>query len=101
MIGTLDYMLPEQIKEAKDVNGHTDIYSLGVMLFQMLTRRLPFTASNPGALLIAHLNQPVPDLRTVRAIIPEQAAQAALRSMGKDPANRFQTAGEFAVALAL
>jgi len=100
MIGTLDYMSPEQIKDAKDVDGRADIYSLGVMLFQMLTGRLPFTASNPGALLIAHLNQPAPDPRSLRADIPEDVAEATLRALEKDPARRFQTAGEFAAALA-
>jgi serine/threonine protein kinase len=100
MIGTLDYMSPEQIKDSKEVDGRADIYSLGVMLFQMLTGRLPFTASNPGALLIAHLNQPAPNPRDLRADIPDEVAEATLRALEKDPARRFQTAGEFAAALA-
>jgi tRNA A-37 threonylcarbamoyl transferase component Bud32 len=100
MIGTLDYMSPEQIKDAKDVDGRADIYSLGIMLFQMLTGRLPFAASNPGALLIAHLNQPAPDPRTIRADIPEDASLAVLKAMEKNADDRYQTAGEFAAALA-
>jgi len=99
IVGTFDYMAPEQIRDATDVDGRADIYSLGVMLFQMLTGRLPFTASNPGALLIAHLNQPAPDPRGLRPDIPEEVAEATLRALEKDPAKRFQTAGEFAAAL--
>jgi serine/threonine-protein kinase len=100
MVGTFDYIAPEQIRDATDVDGRADIYSLGVMAFQLLTGRLPFTASNPGALLIAHLNQPAPNPRDLRADIPEGIAEATLRALEKDPARRFQTAGEFAAALA-
>jgi serine/threonine protein kinase len=98
-VGTFDYISPEQIRDAKDVDGRADIYSLGVTAFQMLTGRLPFAASNPGALLIAHLQQPAPDPREFRQELPEKAAEAILRSLEKDPSHRYQTAGEFAAAL--
>ncbi len=100
IVGTFDYMAPEQIRDAQDVDGRADIYSLGVMLFQMLTGRLPFEAGHPAALLIAHLNQPAPNPRDLRPDIPELVADATLRALEKDPARRFQTAGELAAALA-
>ncbi len=58
MIGTLDYMAPEQIRAAGEVDARADVYALGVMLFQMLTGRLPFTGENPGTVVLAHLHQP-------------------------------------------
>ena len=100
MVGTFDYIAPEQIRDATDVDGRADVYSLAVMAFQLLTGRLPFMASNPGALLIAHLNQPAPNPRDLRADIPEEVAEATLRALEKDPARRFQTAGDFSAALA-
>jgi serine/threonine protein kinase len=99
VIGTLDYMAPEQIRDARDVDRRADIYSLGVMVYMMATGKLPFTASNPGALLIAHLQQPAPDPRILRPEIRKSFAEAVLKAMEKDPANRWQTAGEFASAL--
>lgn len=99
LIGTFDYMSPEQIRDAKDVDGRADIYSLGVMAFQMLTGKLPFTASNPGALLIAHMQQPSPDPRSLRSDLPEAIAMVILKSLEKDPVNRFATAGMVAEAM--
>jgi predicted Ser/Thr protein kinase len=96
LIGTFDYMSPEQIRDAKDVDGRADIYSLGVMAFQMVTGKLPFMASNPGALLIAHMQQPAPDPRSLRPDLPEEISVAILRSLEKDPADRFATAGAIA-----
>jgi eukaryotic-like serine/threonine-protein kinase len=100
VIGTFDYMAPEQIRDAADVDGRADVYSLGIMLFQMLTGRLPFIASNPGALLIAHMNQPAPDPRDFRPDIPEDVADVIRKTLEKDPAQRYQTAGELVAALA-
>lgn len=99
LIGTFDYISPEQIRDAKDVDGRADIYSLGVMAFQMLTGKLPFTASNPGALLIAHIQQPAPDPRSLRPELPEEIAAAVLKTLEKDPASRFATAGAMVEAM--
>ena len=101
LVGTFDYMSPEQIRDAKDVDGRADIYSLGVMSFQVLTGRLPFQAGNAGALLIAHLQQPAPDPRTIRPELPEEVADALLKALEKDPDRRFETADAFARALRL
>ncbi len=99
MMGTLNYMAPEQIRSAGDVDGRADIYALGVMLFQMLTGQLPFCVDNPGAMMLAHLQTPAPDPRILRPDLPEITALAILRSLEKEPDDRFATAGEMAEAL--
>jgi serine/threonine-protein kinase len=99
MIGTLDYMAPEQIRAAGEVDARADVYGLGVMLFQMLTGRLPFTGENPGTVVLAHLHQPAPDPRALLPDLPAHIAQAILRALAKDPAERYQTAGTLAAEL--
>jgi serine/threonine-protein kinase len=95
MLGTFDYIAPEQIQESSTVDGRADIYSFGVMVYQLLTGELPFKHVNPGALLIAHLNQPPPDPRDIMPDIPEHTAKALQRAMAKKPEERFATAIEF------
>lgn len=99
MMGTLEYMAPEQIRSPGEVDGRADVYALGVMLFQMLTGQLPFTGDNPGSVMLAHLQQPAPDPRTLVPDLPEQVAAAILRALAKDPAERFHTPGALAEAL--
>ena len=99
MIGTPDYMAPEQIRAASEVDQRVDIYALGVMLFQMLTGRLPFAGGNPGEVVQAHLNRPAPNPRTLLPDLPTRVADAVLRALAKDPAERYQTAGTLASAL--
>jgi predicted Ser/Thr protein kinase len=99
MLGTLDYMAPEQIRAAGEVDARADVYALGVMLFQMLTGRLPFTGENPGTVVLAHLSEPPPDPRTLLPALPDHVALAILRALAKEPAERYQTAGALAAAL--
>jgi tRNA A-37 threonylcarbamoyl transferase component Bud32 len=92
-VGTLDYIAPEQIVSAREVTPQADIYSLGVVAYQMLTARLPFHGENPAAVILGHLQKPAPDARQVVPTIPEPTAKALMRALAKTPADRFATAG--------
>ncbi len=99
MMGTLDYMAPEQVRGAGKVDGRADVYSLGVILYQMLTGELPFQGDNPGAIMLGHLQQPPPDPRILAPTLPDHVAEAILHGLAKDPGERFSTAGELVAAL--
>jgi len=96
-IGTPDYMAPEQWTGAAD--PRTDIYSLGVVLYQMVTGRLPFTADTPAAVLIKHLRDPLPRPKTFVHDLPDVVEQILFKALAKEPENRFQTMGDFAATL--
>jgi serine/threonine-protein kinase len=100
VLGTFDYIAPEQIQAAAGVDRRADVYSLGVMAYQMLTGELPFKRGNLGALLIAHLHQPAPDPRQVTPGLPDKVAEAVMRAMAKEPIARHATAGEFVAEIA-
>jgi len=99
MLGTFDYIAPEQIQASAEVNGRADIYALGVMTYQLLTGCLPFERPNTGALLLAHLNAPPPDARETLHGLPRPSARAIQQAMAKKPEARFATASEFIAAL--
>jgi hypothetical protein len=88
-------MSPEQIKE-KTLNHQTDIYSLGVVMYQMLTGRLPFVANNNAGLTYMILNEDPEPPRTVRPEIPEPLERIVLKAMQKKLSDRYQTWLEFA-----
>ncbi len=97
-LGTIDYMSPEQIKMAAEVDHRADIYALGVVLYEMLTGRRPFGGSGPQV-LFAHLQQPPANPRTLVPTIPHETAHAILRALSKDADDRYSSAGEFAASL--
>ena len=98
VMGTARYMSPEQIK-GHQVDGRSDIYSLGVMLYEMVGGRPPFQADSALTLLMMHVNDPVPDLRQVRPDVAPELMAIINKALAKDRADRFQSAGEMAAAL--
>ncbi|OGO47243.1 MAG: hypothetical protein A2W37_15140 [Chloroflexi bacterium RBG_16_63_12] len=99
MLGTFDYIAPEQIQASANVDRRADVYAFGVLVYEMLTGELPFKQNNVGALLLAHLNQPPPNPRDLTLELSRDAADAIRRAMAKSPDDRFARAGEFAAAL--
>jgi serine/threonine-protein kinase len=99
VIGTFDYIAPEQIQATGQLDGRADIYALGVMSYQILSGALPFKRNSPGALLLAHMTAPPPDIREVEPTTAHRIARAIQQAMAKEPASRFSTAMEFVAAL--
>lgn len=97
-IGTIDYMAPEQIIAAKEVDHRADIYALGVMLYEMLTGEKPFKGS-PAQVMFAHIQQPAPNPMDINTDLPRPIAKVILKALEKHPEDRFQSAGELAQAL--
>jgi eukaryotic-like serine/threonine-protein kinase len=100
ILGTFSYMSPEQCSGERVIDQHTDIYSLGVVAFEMLTGQLPFIANTFAGFLSKHIFETPPSLRTIRPEIPEGVDQAVLRTLEKEPEARHKSAGEFATELA-
>jgi tRNA A-37 threonylcarbamoyl transferase component Bud32 len=98
-LGSFGYISPEQIQASDKVDQRTDIYSLGVITFQMLTGHLPFEAVSRAGTLIAHLQQPPPNILAYIPEIPDSIAFAIRKAMAKDPQDRFGRAEQFAEAL--
>lgn len=88
VVGTPGYLAPEAAVQGSSDDPRADLYSLGIVLFEALTGEPPFMAPNPGALLLAHLTQAAPDVRTRKADVPEPVAALIGRLLEKDPARR-------------
>lgn len=99
VVGTEEYMSPEQAEGAPDIDGRTDIYSLGVVLFEALAGRPPFSSTSAAAVLDMQQHHPPPDLRTFRADAPALLALAIGRALAKKRDERWQTAAEMRAAL--
>jgi len=98
-LGTPAYMSPEQGAGDDQLDGRSDLYSLGCLLYEMLAGQPPFTGSNPRAILARHAIDPVPSLRTVRSTVPAGLDAAIRRALCKVPADRFASAAELGEAL--
>ena len=97
-IGTPEYMSPEQA-QGRTVDARSDQYSLGVMAYEMLTGRLPFTADTPLAVVLAQVRDPIPLPSTIDASIGARAEQVLLKALAKDPKDRYPSVTAFATAL--
>jgi hypothetical protein len=98
MVGTPSYMAPEQgLGEAGD--ERSDLYSLGVILFQLITGRLPYDAETPLATILKHVNEPIPSPRQFNPETPAAIERIILKALAKDPEDRFQSADEMLAQL--
>ncbi len=97
VLGTPAYMAPEQTL-GKPATAQSDIYSLGVMLYEMVVGKPPFEADTPMAIALMHVHEPLPLPRRIKEEIPEAVELVILKSLAKNPKDRFQTANELARA---
>jgi len=98
MVGTVKYLSPEQVR-GDAVDGRTDIYALGVVLFETLCSRPPFTGDSPATVALARLNQTPPRPRQLRPTIPAGLDAVVVRCLQLDPADRYGSADELRAAL--
>jgi serine/threonine protein kinase len=98
LVGTPAYMSPEQAK-GMAVDQRSDLYALGVILYEMATGQVPYTAETPLAVVIKHINDPLPLPRTMQPNLPEAVERVILKSLAKDPAERYASAAEMVAAL--
>jgi serine/threonine protein kinase len=101
IIGTPQYMSPEQCSQASEIDSRSDIYSLGVILYEMLAGHVPFTGESPTAIMMKHLQDSPPSIMEERADLPASVGRIIARAMAKRPEDRYQSAGELAETLAL
>jgi serine/threonine protein kinase/tetratricopeptide (TPR) repeat protein len=98
ILGSPAYMSPEQGRGER-VDARSDIYSLGIVLFELVTGRVPFDADTPLAIVLKHTNSPLPPPRSLRPDLPEELERVLLRALAKEPADRFQNAAAFGAAV--
>jgi serine/threonine-protein kinase len=98
VLGTADYISPEQIHGITELDSRTDQYSFAVMTYQILTGKKPFERNNTWAMIRSHLEESPPDPR-MHVSMPEVAAEAILRALAKKPEQRFSSIGEFVTEL--
>ncbi|MGZ5818329.1 MAG: serine/threonine-protein kinase, partial [Burkholderiaceae bacterium] len=98
ILGTPTFMSPEQVSGDK-IDGRSDLFSLGVMLFQMVTGELPFQADSLARLMYKIANEAPPDIRSIRPELPEQLSLIVSLALNKKPESRYQEGGRFAADL--
>jgi serine/threonine-protein kinase len=99
-IGTPAYMSPEQSMGARDIDGRSDLYALGCVLYEILAGEPPYTGPTAQAIIAKRMTHPVPSVRTLRETVPESVDRALASALARSPADRFPTAARFAEALA-
>jgi len=98
-IGTPAYMSPEQARTQKDLDGRSDIYSLAVILFEMLTGEQPYQAETPVGMVVAHIQDPIPHITEKRGDLPDTTQKIINKGLAKERDDRFRTSRELVGAL--
>ena len=96
IVGTPAYMSPEQVQGTKTIDGRSDIYAMGVLIYQMLTGHIPYQADTPAKIMLMHILEPVPCISDERADLPLGSEEIISRAMAKDPTDRYMTTAELA-----
>jgi serine/threonine protein kinase len=99
LVGTPTYMSPEQVYGDKQLDGRSDIYALGVILFQMLTGSTPYDADTPARMMMKHVMDPVPQILSVRPDLPPACNEIINKAMAKERDERFSSATDLSSAL--
>jgi serine/threonine-protein kinase len=99
IMGTADYMAPEQAVPGKPLDHRADVYALGATLFHLVTGRPPFAGQKGADLLLAHQSLPVPRVDAIRPGLPAELSTIIQKMMAKKPENRYQSANEVIEAL--
>lgn len=98
IMGTPAYLSPEQATDA-ELDGRSDLYSLGIILYEMVTGQVPYSARTPLAVVFKHVNEPLPSARALAPELSDALEQVLVKTLAKDPADRYQTAESFVRAL--
>lgn len=96
MLGTPQYISPEQAKGLQDLGPGTDIYSLGVVLYEILVGRVPFSADTPYAIVHDHIYKPLPLPSKINPQVPQELERVLLKALAKEPLDRYETAVDMA-----
>ncbi|HSB65007.1 MAG TPA: protein kinase, partial [Anaerolineales bacterium] len=99
VMGTPAYMSPEQIQGERELDGRSDIYSMGIVLYQMLCGSVPFSGTTAASVMMMHLVNPVPEIIEQNKTLPQGIQSVLDMALAKNPKDRYQTAGEFARAI--
>jgi serine/threonine-protein kinase len=99
IIGTPQYMSPEQCSQASKIDSRTDIYSFGVILYEMLVGHVPFAGDSPTTIMMKHLQEPAPSVLDERKDLPASVGEVVARALAKRPEDRYQNTNELSDAL--
>ncbi|MBL8095909.1 MAG: protein kinase [Anaerolineales bacterium] len=100
IIGTPAYMSPEQARGDRDIDGRSDLYALGAIVFEALTGQMPYQADTPMGLAVKHITEPVPRIRSANPLLPPATESVIAQAMAKNRAERYANAGAMAKQLA-
>src|SRR5437588_654138 len=100
VIGTPQYMSPEQCSQSSPIDARSDVYSLGVIVYEMLAGRVPFAGDSPTVIMMKQVQDAPPSILEARPGLPAAIGEVIERSLAKQPSDRFQTAGALSQALA-